>query len=392
MKILLCKGRFAGPISGADETLVAYATQMRAAGLDVSVALLYPSSPRDPHRRRLHEGGVRVDCIAERSLAGRVMQYLKNRVPHLPVAQRRMLHKVAHGVSLRYVDVCQRYFERSRADVVHTMTPDPAVFAMIRGAHAAGVPVLYQELGTADFLPELAVYYEQLAPVLPLCTEIAALSPELARGFSERFAAASVLPLMVEDVAPATAAPERRDGVTFGFAARLEYGKGVLPLIAAFAALNGRGETAALRIAGAGPQHAEAAALARTLGVAGRCSFVGTYSGSAAKSSFMRNIDVFVLPSLAEGTPNGIIEAMAHGVPVIASTVGGIPDTVSPETAILVAPGDQRGLAEAMRALAADPARRAAMGRAARARYERVHSPAAVLPLLTRAYERIARG
>jgi glycosyltransferase involved in cell wall biosynthesis len=389
VKVLLCKGRFAGPISGADETLVAYATQMHAAGLDVSVALLYPSSSRDSHRQRLRSVGVRVDCIAEKSVAGRAMQYLKNRVPHLPVGPRRLLQKAAHGVSMRYMHLCQRYFERSGADIVHAMTPDPAVIAMIHAAHAAGIPVLYQELGTADFLPGLGVYYERLAPVLPLCEEIAALSPRLARRFSEKFAPCSVLPLMVEDVSPLASVVGSRVGVTFGFAARMEYGKGPLSLIGAFAEVCGRMATVSLRIAGAGRQHAEAVALARTFGLDGRCSFVATYSGSTEKSAFMHSIDVFVLPSLAEGTPNGIIEAMAHGLPVIASEVGGIPDIVSPEMAILVEPGDVRGLAEAMIELATNPARRAAMGRAARARYERFHSPAAVLPQLTGVYDRV---
>ena len=106
----------------------------------------------------------------------------------------------------------------------------------------------------------------------------------------------------------------------------------------------------------------------------------------------MRGIDVFFLPSLAEGTPNGIIEAMAHGVPVVATNVGGIPDTVSPEMSILVAPGDVAALADAMLALARDPARRAAMGRAARQRYEQMFSPAAVLPQLIERYRKLATG
>ena len=391
MKVLLCKGRFAGPISGADETLVAYATELKTAGVDVAVAVLYPSSSRDAHHQRLLRAGVTVDCIAESSLAGRAMQTLKNRVPHLPAGPRRMLQKAAHGVSMQYVNRCRRYFERSGADVVHVMTPDPAAMAMMRAAHATRIPVLYQELGTPDFLPELGVYYEQLAEVLPLCDEIAALSPGLARRFAEKFAPrcpVSVLPLIVEDVQPAASASASTD-VTFGFAARLEYGKGPLSLVAAFAEMGVA--TASLRIAGAGPQESEAKTLAGSCDLDGRCSFVGTYSGSAEKSAFLRGIDVFVLPSLAEGTPNGIIEAMAHGLPVIASAVGGIPDTVSPEMAILVPPGDTRALAEAMTELATNPARRAAMGRAARARYEQLHSPRAVLPILNGVYERLSR-
>jgi glycosyltransferase involved in cell wall biosynthesis len=104
----------------------------------------------------------------------------------------------------------------------------------------------------------------------------------------------------------------------------------------------------------------------------------------------MRSIDVFMLPSLAEGTPNCVIEAMAHGLPVIATSVGGIPETVSPEMAILVAPGDVAALAEAMEELALNPARRAAMGEAARARYDTLFSPRAVLPLLADRYQRVA--
>jgi glycosyltransferase involved in cell wall biosynthesis len=178
--------------------------------------------------------------------------------------------------------------------------------------------------------------------------------------------------------------------VTFGFAARLEYGKGPLSLVEAFAQVCRSVETASLRIAGAGPQHAEVRTLAANRALDGRCAFLGTYSGNAGKSAFMRGIDVFVLPSLAEGTPNGIIEAMAHGLPVIASAVGGIPDTVSPETAILIEPRDVRALAEAMTELATNHVRRAAMGIAARARYEQLFSPAVVLPLLRGAHERVA--
>jgi glycosyltransferase involved in cell wall biosynthesis len=390
VKVVLCKGRFAGPISGADETLVAYATQLRAAGVDVHVAVLYPASSRDPHHARLRAAGVPVVCIAQNSPIGRAMQFLKRHVPHLPAGPRQMLQRAAWGVSMRYVRLCRRYFERSGADVVHVVTPDPAAMAMIRAAHAARIPVLYQELGTPDFLPELELYYGMLAEVLPLCDEVAALSPELARRFAEKFArpAAAVLPLMVEE--PAAAERAETERLTFGFAARMEYGKAPLSLVDAFARVSASVGGVSLAMAGAGPQQGEVDARARAAGLDGRCSFAGVYSGAAQRSAFMRGIDVFVLPSLAEGTPNGIIEAMAHGLPVVATNVGGIPDTVSPEMAILVAPGDVDALAGAMRALAQDPARRAAMGRAARRRYEQMFSPAAVLPQLIAQYRRLA--
>jgi glycosyltransferase involved in cell wall biosynthesis len=392
LKIVLCKGRFAGPISGADETLVAYAIQLKAAGHDVIVAVLYPPSKKDPHWQRLRAASVPVSCIAEKSVMGTAMQFLKKRVPHLPAGPRRALQKVASNVSASYVDLCRAYFERIAPDVIHVMTPDPAVMAMIRAAHAAGIPVLYQELGTPEFLPELHFYYELLREVLPLC-DIAALSPDLASRFASKFAGTSsvaVLPLVVEDV-PAARTAERSDRVTFGFAGRMEYGKGPLVLLEAFARAHRTTNEISLRIAGDGPQREEARGLAEALSLNGSCSFVGVYSGAAQKSAFMRSIDVLVLPSLAEGTPNSIIEAMAHGLPVIASHVGGIPDIVSPETGILVPSGDVDALTAAMLDLASNEEKRTSMGRAARAQYERIFAPAAVIPVMVDVYERVMK-
>src|SRR5437764_15155142 len=100
MRVLLCKGRFAGPISGSDETFVVYATQLKAAGHDVGVAVLYPYAGDDPYYLRLREAGVPVSCIAQRSPLGRMMQLLKRRVPHLPSSARRMLQQAAHRLTM----------------------------------------------------------------------------------------------------------------------------------------------------------------------------------------------------------------------------------------------------------------------------------------------------
>lgn len=83
---------------------------------------------------------------------------------------------------------------------------------------------------------------------------------------------------------------------------------------------------------------------------------------------------IFLLPSTSEGLPVALLEAMAHGRAVVASRAGGIPEVVThDEDGVLVPPGDPARLAEAVRALAGDPARRAALGRAARARAERLN-------------------
>jgi glycosyltransferase involved in cell wall biosynthesis len=106
----------------------------------------------------------------------------------------------------------------------------------------------------------------------------------------------------------------------------------------------------------------------------------------------MSSLDVFVLPSFAEGTPNSIVEAMSHGIPVIASEVGGIPDMIGDDAGIRVAPGDSTALAEAMLRLAKDPELRKKMGVAAQERYQKLFSPKVVLPLIVDTYQRIVRN
>jgi glycosyltransferase involved in cell wall biosynthesis len=254
--------------------------------------------------------------------------------------------------------------------------------------------VLYQELGTPHYLPELENHYQWLAKVVPLCSEMAALSPLLAQQWGERLLSShpvSVLPLLVEDTLFADARPPQPTAsMTFGFAARLESGKGPMNLIEAFARVRLELTNISLKMAGAGPQQDAVKARARALGVLNACDFPGAYISPETRSAFMQGLDVFVLPTLAEGTPNSIIEAMAHGLPVIASEVGGIPDLITPETGILVSPGDTAALADAMMVLALDPELRLRMGQAARSRYEKLFSPQAVLPTLVDTYRSVA--
>lgn len=67
MKIALCKSHFAGPVSGADETLVAYAIWLDQAGYSVKVVLLHPHAKNDQYYKRLSKAGIEVSCILEGS-------------------------------------------------------------------------------------------------------------------------------------------------------------------------------------------------------------------------------------------------------------------------------------------------------------------------------------
>jgi len=407
MKIILCKGQFQGPISGADETLVSYATNLRRAGHSVSVLLMYPHSPEDHYYDRLRAAGVPVTTLAVepvrssldagRSFARGVLRAL----PATGPVVRSSAQRVAATLASRYYARCREHLRLSGADLAHVFTPDAGAMVMIRAASAAGVPVLYQELGMPYDPPDYRPFYKRFTSVLPLCAEVAALSPLLARKCREHLphgGTISVLPIITEELSAgagesrAARAPQRPpgEGVVVGFAARIEHLKGPMILLEAFAAACRERPDLRLKIAGSGSLKQCLAERAEALGVASRCQFVGVYREREERRSFMRGLDLFALPSLTEGTPNSIAEAMSHGLPVVASAVGGIPDLITPEVGALVRPGDPHSLADELVALAADAGLRARMGRAAERRYAELFLPDVVLPILLETYERVA--
>jgi glycosyltransferase involved in cell wall biosynthesis len=105
---------------------------------------------------------------------------------------------------------------------------------------------------------------------------------------------------------------------------------------------------------------------ARSLGLAGRLSFTGH---RADIGQVLAGLDVVVSPSLAESACYSMVEALLMERGVVASNVGGLPDTVQHgETGLLVPPGDAGALARAVTSLLVDPARRRVMGQLGRAR------------------------
>jgi glycosyltransferase involved in cell wall biosynthesis len=101
--------------------------------------------------------------------------------------------------------------------------------------------------------------------------------------------------------------------------------------------------------------------------------------------------DAFVLPSRAEGFPNAMLEAMATGLPVVATPVGAIPDVLQDGvTGFIVPVGDAAALRQAIETLAGDASLRQRMGQAARQHVLQTFTPEQVLPVLDRAYERLA--
>jgi len=108
-------------------------------------------------------------------------------------------------------------------------------------------------------------------------------------------------------------------------------------------------------------------ALATSLGVAERVIFAGP---TRDVIRYLHAADVFVFPSLREGLGNALLEAMACGLPVVASDVAVLHEVAGEEEAVFVPPADSAALAAALGGLLADAGRRDALGRAARRRAE----------------------
>jgi glycosyltransferase involved in cell wall biosynthesis len=139
---------------------------------------------------------------------------------------------------------------------------------------------------------------------------------------------------------------------------------------------------------GAGPEGPGLERLAAELGLNGRLEAPGHVPAAEA----LARLRVFVLSSYMENAPMALLEAMASGIPVVATAVGGVPEIVSDGTAQLVPPGDEAALAEAVGRLLDDPALAHRQAEAARRLVEERFSAAANAEAMLALYERLVAG
>jgi glycosyltransferase involved in cell wall biosynthesis len=154
------------------------------------------------------------------------------------------------------------------------------------------------------------------------------------------------------------------DALVFTCVGRLEPQKNPLLLLQAFAELND--PQARLVLSGEGSLREQLTAYALANNLCGRVHLIGKQNNIPA---VLAASDAFVLASNWEGNPLAVMEAMAAGLPVIATDVGGVPELVeSGQQGFLVSAGDRMGFAAAMKTLLRDTGMRQAMGRAAQTR------------------------
>ena len=301
----------------------------------------------------------------------------KVKLVHVPIAR-----AIAPLADIRVLAGLRRLFEAQRYHVVHSVAPKAGLLA-IMAAYAAGVPVRIH-----TFQGEVwATRRGSLRALLRACDRIvdafathvlvvsrgeqAFLEEEgiLPRRRSQVLAAGSIAGVDLARFRPdaqARAAVRRElgiaeDALLVMYVGRLARDKGVLELARAFAGLVRRRPQARLVLVG--PDE----------GVRRRLRGEGVHlvGFSAAPERYFAAADIVCLPSHREGFGVVLIEAGACGVPVLAARVYGIQDAVEEGVSgLLHTPGDARDLEAKLETLAADPALRARLGAAGRARVE----------------------
>ncbi len=287
----------------------------------------------------------------------------------------RYIPSMVDGPKFRKLLVAARaYAELSRglkdADVVHLHLSKGASYTRKRlfalRARKAGVPyVIHLHTGEFDRLFEVAGE-EKRAEVRDLfggAAAVIALSEEWRDYLAANVCAAERIAVLhnAVDIPPEPSYPSNGSVLFLG---RLDDRKSPDALIRAGAALLPRHPEMRLVFAGDGDV-ARYEALAAELGVAGSCEFLGWVSGD--REALLSSCPVFCLPSRAEGMPMALLEAMAHGMAVVATPVGGVPQVVRDgENGLLVPVGDDAALAGALDGVLSDAELRLRLGRAAR--------------------------
>jgi len=231
----------------------------------------------------------------------------------------------------------------------------PAIFiAWLRGVPAV---VNYRGGEAREFFGRS---WRRVEPVMRRAGVVIVPSAFLQEVFGERGVQAVIVPNIVdlENFAPG---PMDREAIVephLLVTRNLEPIYDIGTALRAFALTCERFPGAKLSVAGSGPEAGRLAALARELGIGDQVRFTGRIDNAEIPALY-RSAHVMLNPSLVDNTPVSVLEALASGVPVVSTNVGGVPYLVEHErTALLVPPGDPARMAAAIERVLVDTALR----------------------------------
>ncbi len=293
-------------------------------------------------------------------------------IPHYPL--RHLVRPILPWRDVAALLEIRRYLTWLRPDLISAHSSKAGWLCRLAGAEL-GIPVLFTAHGwsfTTGVPPLQALLYRWAERLTANLADRIITVSEHDHQLALRHRVVSPARLVtvhngMPDIAPALRAQPDRCPARLVTIARLEPQKDHATLLRALAQLR----TAAweLDIIGDGPLRSRTAALAAELGIGDRVRFLGARRDIAEQ---LAEHEVFLLISHWEGFPRSILEAMRAGLPVIASDVGGVRESVvDGETGFVIPPTDVAALRGRLEPVLNDPSLRLRLGAAGRARYER---------------------
>lgn len=271
------------------------------------------------------------------------------------------------SMSLRWL-VLARYFRRWRPRAIHAHHIGSLINVLPPARLVGCHDIVYTEHSSQDIVR--APWIRHAAPWMArFVTKITCVSDTLRKFLQEFGIPEDKMTTIYNGVdlarfhppAPAEASPAAAAaGMRIGAVGRLVEEKDYPNLLRALALLKQRGFKFEAQIVGDGPLEAMLKRLAQELDVADVVSFAG---GRADIPEFLRSLDVYVLSSQREGLPIALLEAMASGLPIVATRVDAVPEALRHEVnGLLVPKADTEALAQALQRLLEDAALRRQLG------------------------------
>lgn len=341
---------------------------------------------------RLAQRGHRVICLTLNPTGEMGARYAEAGIP----VQAFPLGSLVSMSAIRQARAMACFFRREHVDVVHAHD----MYSNFIGGIAAKTsrsPLLVSKrwIGYRQVRHRITDFVAQL-----LADQLLANSPQVAGTFSRLVRRkVAVLPNFVDD--EVFAAAEGRESlrrelnygntdVVFAIVAMLRSEKQHHLLLQAFARVAGTNASARLLIVGDGPERESLTHAVNAMGLAERVQFVGNVTRAW---QLFGAADVAVLSSRHEGSPNALLEAMATGLPVVASGVGGILDIVDDGVnGILVSPHSPDGFVSAMTMYAADARQRATAGRLGQDKMRKLYGADAAVARIEALYMSMRRA
>ncbi|HEX8009590.1 MAG TPA: glycosyltransferase family 4 protein [Casimicrobiaceae bacterium] len=246
--------------------------------------------------------------------------------------------------------LCRLWAATRRARIVHVMANSGWAWHLVAApaiwiAHFRGAPgIVHYHGGEAEKFFESQFRF--VRPTLKLASAVIVPSGFLRDMFDRWNVSADIVPNVIDlaRLRPGTRSTGRLHVIV---ARNLEDVYDIPTAIRAFAVIREQFAHATLSVAGSGPALPALRTLCGELGIDASVTFTGQLEGEQMAQLY-RGADLFLNPSLADNLPVSILEALASGVPIVSTNVGGIPFVVESErTALLVPPRDPTAMAEA---------------------------------------------